>query len=131
MQIDGLTNSGKYRRSKMDGYISRMSKPDDRGLWNNTVAHILESQGYNIKEDPRSIYEPQQLWDALQRYAPQNDTFIDQNDINIKQGIAMAWKVFAKPDYRPHLKPLSTDTQLISATKGEKFSGLPAMTKKE
>lgn len=128
--IEGLTCRGKYKRAKIQAYSDRMSKADDTHLWNDTVAQILEEQGFEIKEDPRSIYDPEQLWTALARYSPNNDTFIDQKDPDLKIGIALAWKVFAKPKHLQEIKALRKVDELQKAIKMEKFSGLPMMTKK-
>lgn len=130
MQNKKLVCRGKYRRAKLDGYIKTMSEPDETRLWNNTVAHVLESQGFFIKEDPRSVFEPQQLWDALDRYSPEFDTFVNQNDVHLRDGIAMAWSVFAKPKDRMVLNALRSADEISRATKGEKFAGLPSMGKK-
>lgn len=130
MQTQEIVCRGKYRRAKLDGYIQTMSTPDDKVLWNTTVAHILEEQGFYIKEDPRSIYDPSQLYTALERYSPKYDTFVNQSDPHLKQGIAMAWSVYSKPKDRNYLKVLRTFDELSVATKGEKFAGLPSMGKK-
>lgn len=107
-----------------------MSKADDTHLWNDTVAHILQEQGFEINEDPRSIYDPEQLWEALDRYAPEFDTFVDKKDPHYINGLNMAYKIYAKPENRSFIKPLQTAEQLLEATKGEKFAGLPSMKKK-
>jgi len=129
-EVKGFTCKGTYRRAKMQDYSNRMSKADGTHLWNNTVAHILEEQGFDIKEDPRSIYDPEQLWEALERYSPMNDTCVDQSDPHLKQGIRMAWKIYAKPKYYTHIKALRTVQEIEKAIKGEKFAGLPTMGKK-
>lgn len=128
--IEGFKCQGSYRRKGIQAYSNRMSKPDETHLWNDTVAHILEQQGFSIEEDPRSIYDPEQMWDSLARYSPLNDTYIDQKDQNVRQGINMAWAVFAKPKTEKELKALRSEEELLHAIKGEKFAGLPNMGKK-
>lgn len=130
-EIKGFECRGKYKRSKLQAYSDKMSKADETHLWNDSVAHVLEEQSFDIKESPRSIYDPEQLWTALERYSPEFNTFVDQNDPHLKAGISTAWKVFAKPKHLETLKTLRTDKELRTALKMEKFSGLPSMTKKD
>lgn len=129
-EIKGFECRGKYKRSKLQAYSDKMSRADKTHLWNDTVAHILQEQGFEIKESPRSIYDPEQLWTALERYSPEFNTFVDQDDPHIKAGISAAWKIFAKPKHLEKLKALRTNNELQTALKMEKFSGLPNMTKK-
>ena len=124
-----LIDRGPYRRTSLRRYISQMSKPDPRGLFDGYVAKVLEDQGFSWEENPRSVYEPEQLYTALERYATdwRKFEFLDEF---MEQGFRMAYKIFAKPR---GVKPFSIleGESLLRSIKMEKSSGLPLMTSKE
>lgn len=124
-----LTNRGPFRRAALRQYISQMSKPDPRGIFDDYVASVLEQQGFSWEDQPRSIYEPKQLYTALERYATDWRQF-EKLDDHMKQGFVMAYKIFAKPKNRKVFSMMSED-KLISSIKLEKSSGLPLMTSKQ
>lgn len=127
----GMRNSGPFRRGKkMADYVSRMEKGDEKALFHDEVANILLEQGFTITEDPRSIYEPQQLYEGLARYGPKNN-IRHKVDTRLIKGIDFATKVYAKPENTSFLRPLTKVYELTSALKLEKFSGLPMMTNKK
>jgi hypothetical protein len=106
-----------------------MSTPDPKGIFDDHVAEILEQQGFSWEEDPRSIYEPQQLYNALKRYATNYDDF-EFLDSHLEFGFRMAYKIFAKPK---DIEPLDIllDSEVISkALKLDKSAGLPSLGKK-
>lgn len=107
-----------------------MSKGDSRALYDKFTAQILEQQGFRIEDAPRSIYEPEQLYTALEKYATNWDDF-EFIDSNLHFGFRMAYKLFAKPsDQKP--QDILSDSQVISrALKMSKSAGLPTMGKKE
>jgi hypothetical protein len=106
-----------------------MSTPDPKGLFDKTVAQVLDEQGFVWEESPRSIYDPEQLWIALQRFAtdcPEHQGL----DSNLEYGFRKAFSIFAKPkDFEP-LKILSTEELVNEALHLEKSAGLPLMVSK-
>lgn len=124
-----ITDRGPFRRVALKSYISTMSKPDPRGIFDDFVAEVLVQQGFSIQEDPRSIYEPEQLYDALQRYAT-TDPSHERVDEHLAYGFRKAFKFFAKPKDMKFMPILSDDEVIHSALKLEKSSGLPLMTSK-
>jgi len=124
-----LEDRGPFRRNSLKGYIAQMSKPNPDGLYDEFVAGILDQQGFSSEEDPRSVYDPQQLWTALERYAT-DWTMFEKLDEHLKFGFAKAFKIFAKPKTWKCLHVL-TDIEVMSkALKLSKSSGLPLMTSK-
>jgi hypothetical protein len=125
-----LISSGPFRRAALKGYISQMSNPNPTGLFDEFVAEILEQQGFTWEESPRSVYDPQQLYTALERYATDWKQF-EYLDDAMRYGFRKAYAIFAKPKAEATLQPL-TDSQVVSkALKLQKSSGLPLMTSKE
>lgn len=124
-----LQDRGPFRRVSLKSYISRMSTPNPKGLFDTTVAEILEQQGFAWEESPRSVYDPQQLYTALERYATDWSKF-EHMDRSMAYGFSKAFKIFAKPKSENHLKPLTDAEVTTKALKLEKSSGLPLMKKK-
>lgn len=123
-----LVDRGPFRRAALKGYVSRMSNADPTVLFDDRVAMILEKQGFSWEEDPRSIYDPSQLYTALERYATKQTHPWDKH---LEYGFGKAFKIFAKPRDIDCLSVLS-DTEVVSdALKLEKSSGLPMMAKKK
>lgn len=124
-----LKDRGPFRRVSLKSYISQMSTPNPHVVFDNHVAALLEQQGFAWEEDPRSVYEPQQLYTALERYATDWDNF-ENFDVHLEYGFRMAYKIFAKPKSQRHISPLSDDEVISKALKMSKSSGLPLMTSK-
>jgi hypothetical protein len=106
-----------------------MSTANPHVVFDDFVAEILEQQGFCWEEDPRSVYDPQQLYDALQRYATNWDQF-NKLDEHLEFGFRMAYKIFAKPKDYDCIEPLSDEEVIKKALKMGKSSGLPLMTSK-
>lgn len=123
-----LQNMGPFRRKALKRYISQMSAPNPKVVFDDHVAAILDQQGFNWDEEPRSVYEPQQLYTALERYATEWDDF-ECMDEHLRRGFRKAYKIFAKPKGHSFLKPL-TDAEVPKALKLDKSSGLPMMSSK-
>ena len=124
-----LKDMGPFRRKVLKRYISQMSTPNPNVVFDDHVAEILKQQGFNWEEDPRSIYDPQQLYTALERYATDWHDF-EFMDENLKFGFNMAYKIFAKPKKSDCLVCLSDREVMSKALKLSKSSGLPLMTSK-
>lgn len=124
-----LIDRGPFRRAALKPYISQMSKPDPRGIFDDHVAQILEQQGFSWEEDPRSVYDPEQLYAALERYAT-DFTIYERVDKHFAYGIRMAFKIFAKPKHFDTLRVLSDEEIVKDALKLDKSAGLPTLTKK-
>lgn len=124
-----LVDRGPFRRAALKPYISQMSKPNPDGIFDDHVAEILREQGFSWEEDPRSIYDPQQLYDALKRYATDWTAF-EQFDTHLEYGFRKAYKIFAKPKNVQPLNILSDEEVVQSALKLTKSAGLPSLGKK-
>ena len=124
----GLVDRGPFRRTALRSYISQMSTPNPKGLFDDLVASVLEEQGFSWDENPRSVYEPEQLYTALERYATDWTQF-ERLDSSMKQGFVMAFKTFARPKGSPFFR-MPDSVELVKALKLSKSSGLPLMTSK-
>lgn len=124
-----LVDRGPFRRAALKSYISRMSTPNPSGLFDNHVATILEQQGFAWEEDPRSVYEPSQLYDALNRYTTDWQQY-ETIDDSLEYGFRKAYKIFAKLQGEETLSPLSDGDVVAKALKLSKSAGLPLMTSK-
>lgn len=125
-----LIDRGPFRRASLKLYISQMSSPNPEGIFDDHVARILEQQGFTWEEDPRSIYDPTQLYSALKRYATNWDEF-ERSDEHLKFGLRMAYKIFAKPKDADPLCILPDERIITEALKLDKSAGLPSMAKKK
>jgi hypothetical protein len=124
-----LVDRGPYRRASLRKYLSQMNTANPHVVFDDFVAEILEQQGFAWEEEPRSVYEPQQLYAALQRYATDWSHF-NKLDRHLEFGFRMAYKIFAKPKGVECLKPFSDEEVIQKALKKDKSSGLPLMTTK-
>lgn len=124
-----LKDNGPFRRAVLKQYVKQMSTPNPRGLFDEFVAEILSQQGFTSSEDPRSVYDPQQLYTALKRYAT-NWSENEGLDEHLVFGFRKAYKIFAKPKGECTLRPLSNSDVQTKALKLSKSSGLPLMTSK-
>lgn len=124
-----LVSSGPFRRKQLKSYIAQMSKPNPTGLFDDNVAEILDQQGFKWREEPRSIYDPTQLYDALERYATDWKQF-EFIDTHLEYGFRKAFKIFAKPKDSSHLSCLDDSRVVSKALKLNKSAGLPLMVKK-
>jgi len=128
--VPGFKDCGPYRRSGVVEYSKRASRPNDRWIYHGHVAKVLEEQGFYVEEDPRSVYDPEQLWQQLERFGPSQNTFV-QVDEHVSKGIALAWKVFGKPEEKPFLTPLEGEDELLMSVDLGKSAGLPFFGKKK
>lgn len=127
--MEMIVDRGPFRRAALKRYISMMSKPNPTGIFDKFVADVLIEQGFAVEEDPRSVYDPQQLYDALQRYAT-SDSSYEQLDSNLEFGFRKAFKIFAKPKNMKPFRVLTDEEVVKNALKLDKSSGLPLMASK-
>lgn len=124
-----LKDMGPFRRAALKQYISQMSTTNPKVVFDDHVAEIIRQQGFEWEEDPRSIYDPQQLYTALERYATDWSDF-EIGDECLHFGFTMAYKIFAKPKAHAKLGILSDEQVTKTALKLSKSSGLPMLTTK-
>jgi len=127
IENSGIRDLGPFRRASLKEYVARMSTPSDHVLFDDNVAEVLSAQGITWEEDPRSVYDPQQLWDALGRYGSANHTRF-KFDPAIIAGIKLAKRVFGR--FGDLLEPITDLDSIKSALKLTKSSGLPLMVSK-
>lgn len=119
---------GPFRRAALKSYEAQMSQPHPDGLIDRFVAHVLEEQGFDWVEQPRSIYEPAQLYTALERYATSWLEF-EKLDTFTQKGFAAAHRIFSKPKEAEYFE-MPSELELVGSLKLEKSSGLPLLTTK-
>lgn len=120
---------GPFRRAVLKPYMSQMSQPHPDGLVDRFVAHVLEEQGFAWDEQPRSVYEPAQLYTALERYTTSWLEF-EKLDHFSEKGFAAAYSIFARPKDAPFFE-MPDELELVGSLKLEKSSGLPLLTSKK
>ena len=116
-----------WRDKRVVDHCKRMSKPNPHVIHDDRIASVLEAQGFVAPFAPRSVFDPDQLYAALAKYAPTNAPRV-RVDEHVKSGIALAYKVFAKPKNEPVLQSLSLsleDVDLMTTNK-RGSSGLTA-----
>jgi len=124
-----LVDRGPFRRKVLNSYVRQMSEPNAQSVFDDFVAEILTQQGFSYEEDPRSVYEPEQLYTALKRYATDWTRF-EFVDTHLEYGFRKAYKIFAKPKDSEPLRILNDQEVMSKALKLSKSSGLPLMTTK-
>lgn len=85
-----------FRTKALTEYYSRMSRPRTKVIMDDNVATMLQAQGYEWEDDPRSIYDPEKLFEALGKYAP-GESSEPRIDEHLSSGLALARVCFAKP----------------------------------
>jgi hypothetical protein len=86
-----------------------MSHPNVEPLYDSVVIAILKQQGVDISYVPRNLYQPESLYDALERYDPECSSRVDFNDDAVKAGRNFAFRCFAKEPGQAYLKPVRLD----------------------
>lgn len=125
MTIEGFVDRGAFRRPGIKEYVARM-KSSNHIIYDDFVAEILDKQGIKWEVSPRSIFEPEQMYDALRLFGQTKKIEADEH---LLKGLRFAKKVFAHRKGYSKLTPLS-DNDIIQAIKLEKSSGLPLLTTK-
>lgn len=100
-----------YRRKYLREYFDRMSKTRDAVLFDDHVASILKEQGLPVVEAPRSIYRPEKLYEALERYKT-GKLRIDSASESFRSGVSLAYTMFANHTGE-YLKPLEFTAENI------------------
>lgn len=115
-------NHGPFRRKGVEEYVKRMNQPRDKTIYDSTVVAMLKKAGYEVPEDPASIYEPEQLWTQLDRYCLPE---VFEEDEFIISAIKRAYRVFGFRETGLHQKliPLQTESQVYDAVKLDKHAG--------
>lgn len=116
----------RYRDKRIKGHCARMSVADERVLFDSRVATVLENQGFSWVEAPRSVYKPEKLYQALEKYAPQNTPVVHFEE-HVKRGIALAYKSFGRPKWIAKLQPLPLD-ELSAKTLTSNWTGSAGLT---
>nr|UDL14331.1 MAG: putative RNA-dependent RNA polymerase [Partitiviridae sp.] len=109
--LDGHTSFvvQPYRRKALRGYMELYSQDNLEELWDNNVADVLEEQGFDIPDSPRSVYRKDKLFEALDKYEPDKVPVVNWKDISVQRGLRFAHACMDKPKDHPYL-PLSAFT---------------------
>lgn len=106
---------------------SRMSKANPTALFDERAASVLTANGFNVNEikyQPRSIFDPDQLYSTLELFMSPNVEF---DDAHMQVGKRRAFRMFAKPKHVRFLEPLSRPEERMDLTKS---AGLPTLMSK-
>lgn len=102
-----------YRSKRLKSYFNgNMAHDNDHVIVDDNVKDALVAQGFNIKEEPRSIYHVEALFEALSAYAPGKIPEPTRGTM-YSAGISLARKCFAKPKDRPYLEILPFTPETI------------------
>jgi len=114
-----------YRSKRLNEYCKRMSQDDLSIIFDDNVYAALQLQSLPVEESPRSVYKVEKLYEALQAYSPKNN-FNLRFDDNIKAGVALAYKCFARGNHQMlHILPLVPETvELVTSNP----KGSPGLT---
>lgn len=121
-----IVNRGPFRRQGMAEYVNRMSKPRTKPIYDNRMVALMSKIGVKILRDPQSIYDPDQLYEALKVYG-EKPTF--WRDCFIERAFSKALAVFGYRDTMPKLVPLKQVTQDL--VKLDRSAGIYLMSKAE
>lgn len=123
-----LKHHGPFRRKNVQSYLSFLSKKREGSIYDSTVCNILEKSGYTIPHDPASVYDPDQLWTQLERYAVAPPKLV--RSASFLSGVARAYRAFG---HRGHskLNPLVSELDLKNAIKLDKSAGIYQSSKLE
>lgn len=106
-----------YHRKYLKPYYDRMSQDNLTCLWDDNVASVLEEQGYYAQDAPRSVYEVDKLYQALAKYEPSAAPQCDIRDVDVIEGIRLAYTCFARPRKTQPLElPAFTPRLVLSIT---------------
>lgn len=89
--------SHRFHHKGLKEYYARYSTPRLKPLIDGHVAERLRAQAFQWEDDPRSVFEPEKLFDALSKYAP-GMVRDPKCDADIASGLALARICFAKPE---------------------------------
>lgn len=122
-----------YRSKRLDFYRKQMEtpRPKEKTIVDWIMFAVLKEQGFSWQENSSSVYDPNVLYDTLQRYSPEFAVDVDTNTESWRRAIAAVYKIFARKENESYLEPISDIQGVRDALKLEKSSGLPLMTTKE
>lgn len=111
----------KYRQSRLDTYYSRMSQDNEHVLVDGHIARVLREQGFDVEEDPRSVYSVEKLFQALNKYSPKYATQPIE-DQHLQSGINLAYACFGRAPEIAALTPFPFSVEEISRLTTSKTS---------
>lgn len=123
-----------WRSCQLKGYFKRMSKDRNFVIHDRVVEEMLLAQGIVAPTVPRSLYNVEQLYEALWRYSPENRPAIP-NDPWVQAGYDFAYAAFARKGSEEKLQalPMNLDSviKLTSNKKGSAGLTRPNARKEE
>lgn len=123
---------GPYRRKGVKEYSKWInSLPKDKVLIDVPMKQTLERMGYHIEEKPASLFDVDQMWDALSLYGEGED--LNYSELlkleGMKEAYSSAWRAFGSDGKK--LSPLKTQDEYWNAMTKDASAGLPYFSKKE
>lgn len=102
-----------YRQPRLKEYYQRMMHSRDKVLVDGHVDAVLQQQDFSIIEDPRSIYNVEKLFEALDRYSPVNTRY-PKHTPEYDGGLAFAYACMARPPDIEPMEPLNFTMDMIN-----------------
>lgn len=117
----------RYRSKRLEGYKRMYSQDNLHVLVDDHVKDVLLAQGFDIQENPRSVFKVQKLYEALSHYAPGKSQKLVPGQ-NLSSGVALAYKCFARPSHVPplHVLPMNPKTIATITSTPNASAGLTA-----
>ena len=111
-----------YRSKRLQPWLKRYQNPNLQPIYDDNVAAVLESQGYSVQSNPRSVLDVDKLFEALEGYAP-GKVKNPKPSRYYDNGISLAYACFARPKSIECLQPLDfTPETLVKITSKMKSS---------
>lgn len=129
---DTMLKYRDYNRSYLDRWNTQMCRPTTKPLVDGVAIAVLKKQGFrDLTWEPRNLYDPASLYEMLDLYSPEHSHFVDFQLPEVKAGLGMMFKAFAKPKGLPKLKAVRLDGEMSEvykalSIKGNKSAGLTA-----
>lgn len=127
-----ISSRGKYKRANLKQWCNFLnSKPSDTVIVDHVLKDSLAKIGYFPDYNPASLFDVQQMWDALEDYGSGFNADLDYfNEIpEFRQAIKVAYKVFGSKGQK--LEPITGEIELYSLIKKDSSAGIPYMTSKD
>lgn len=121
-------HSYSYQSRRAKDTIKYMQSPTGI-IVEGTVLRALRAQGFmlNAQKDNKSVYKPEQMFEALHKYAVPHEITLDKDVY--KQAYDLTVKAFV--DKTTLVQQTKDVMSIMDAVKGEKSSGAPEFSKKK
>lgn len=115
-----------FRNKRLKPYFDYYSQDRDKVIFDDRVAKVLEAQGFSAVESPRSVYEVDQLFSSLAKYAP-GRVKDPKLSPDTARGVQLARACFSRPSEGETLTILPFTAETVALVTSNP-SGSPGLT---